>query len=215
MAEAQARSKRAVWVMAGVIGLLAGAVGVAALRSPEPKAHASADADHNEPPPPPAPVAPREPTPVELIATATTHSEAQRVSSPFFDDTVGSPSKGAMMLALFMGDHPRWDQVYNPDGPSLKLIKKDPSRVRGQSTCVRGQIVQIARETNKLFAGLLATQNFDYIHVYAAGDTGELVQGDRARFCGIFTGLYAFPNVSGGQTQSIQLVGMFDLPENR
>ena len=53
------------------------------------------------------------------------------------------------------------------------------------------------------------------IHYLAAGDTGTLVDGDRARFCGVTTGRYSYSNAGGGTTHAVQLIGMFDLPSNR
>ncbi len=53
------------------------------------------------------------------------------------------------------------------------------------------------------------------VHYVAPGSTGELVEGSRAKLCGIVAGLHFFQNVSGGQTQAVEVAGVFDLPENR
>jgi hypothetical protein len=148
--------------------------------------------------------------------TAATWPAAYQTARPFLGDSVGEPSEGAVMLALWLGERGSWSDIYNPGkGPSVKLIKKDPERVRGQLTCLKGRINQIARETDKLFSGTFAVGYGDYVHYYAAGDTGDLVDGDRATLCGVITGKYAYKNVGGGQTPAIQMVGMFDLRNER
>lgn len=48
-----------------------------------------------------------------------------------------------------------------------------------------------------------------------SGDTGDLVQNSAARICGIVTGVSDYANTGGGQTPSVTIVGLFDLPANR
>jgi hypothetical protein len=45
--------------------------------------------------------------------------------------------------------------------------------------------------------------------------TNGLFDGSWARFVGMFVQIYAYPNVSGGETQALLSVGAFDLAENR
>lgn len=49
----------------------------------------------------------------------------------------------------------------------------------------------------------------------AVGSTGALVESSRAKFCGVVVGQQHYQNSAGGVAHSVQLVGMFDLPENR
>jgi hypothetical protein len=85
--------------------------------------------------------------------------------------------------------------------------------------CVSGRILSITKLRAEwgpsLFEGLMVTSGRDVIHYYAARSTGELVERSRSRLCGVVIGRHSFANVSGGQTNSIALVGVFDLPENR
>lgn len=204
------------WVALGmsvvIVVLFCTAIYLVAGQRADSTAHASATAVEPQPPVvSAAPAPPREPTLAEQMAEASNFYAAYQLAKPYLADSVGSPSKGALMLAVWMGARGRFGDVYtSTGGPSMKLIKKDPSRVRGQVTCVRGRIVQIARVTDELFEGTIRVGYTDVIHYFAAGDTGSLVEGDAARFCGAITGLLAYENVAGGQTQSVQLVGMFD-----
>jgi hypothetical protein len=49
----------------------------------------------------------------------------------------------------------------------------------------------------------------------ALRSTGQLVDGSKARFCGILTGVTAYPPGKGTPELGYRVVGMFDLPENR
>lgn len=157
----------------------------------------------------PAPVRP--PTPFQKIMQTFTMREAYLAVQEHVTDTVGEPSAGAQLLAIWAGERGTWYNVQETPKTTIKLAKKDASEVRGSTICVTGRIVQIQRDTSvkNLFVGTMFAGD-DFIHYYAAGPTGKLVDGDRAKFCGMFTGTYSYSNVSGGQTHSIQLVGMFD-----
>lgn len=166
----------------------------------------------------PAAPEPAAPTPIQLMGTASTLSEAVRVAGPYFADTTNDASQGSMLLAVWMSQHASSLHLQGLPGLTLKHVKKDIRSARGSVVCVTGDIVQIERVDavdERLFAGTLATDSFDYVHYYAAGSSGTLVDGDRARICGVVTGIYAYNNVSGGQTQSVQLTGQFDLSRSR
>lgn len=51
--------------------------------------------------------------------------------------------------------------------------------------------------------------------IASAFSSGDLVKGSLARFCGFVVGQHSFKNTSGGTTLSIEIVGMYDLPETR
>lgn len=162
---------------------------------------------------PPPPAAPRPPAPPpEPITTA----QAFAALLPDMGDTVDEVSTGAIQFAIWSSEYLGWNDVYvRKDETSVARVTKDADAERGKRMCVRGQITQIRREQKGIFSGTIMTGGFKFVHFMSAGSTGDLVDGSHARLCGYVTGTYAYSNVSGGQTQSVQMVGMFDLPENR
>lgn len=134
-------------------------------------------------------------------------------------DTTDGPSVGALLFALWLHANGKWE-YFEPkrDETSVGKVKKDALSELGRRMCARGRVIQIKREPMagaSFFFGNLATEAGNIINFVAVGSTGEIVEDSRARFCGFVAGNYYFENVSGGQTQSVQMVGAFDLPENR
>jgi len=166
----------------------------------------------------PSNTAPAEPSPLEQFMAIEDLDSALMFAKLDMADTVNEYSAGAAAFALWSARHLTWEALNSVPATKLKMAMKDSDEVRGKRICVRGEIVEIQAEKTddgKIYNGAMATRNFDFVRFSAAGTTGELVEDSRARFCGIFTGLFSYSNVSGGQTRSIFLVGMFDLPENR
>lgn len=177
--------------------------------SGEPASTEAATAD--EPPP--------QPTLADRLAEAATLSDALAITLPEMKDTTDDTSLGALGLSMWSASHLRFaDVAVRHNETSAKLILKDSDRERGKRMCARGVIVQIEKVDigdASIFNGLLMKYSGTVISFLAAGDTGDLVENSRARFCGISTGRYTYSNSGGGTTHAIQLVGMFDLPANR
>jgi hypothetical protein len=88
---------------------------------------------------------------------------------------------------------------------TLALVEKDFKAELGKRMCATGEIRRIERadmDNRKVFVGELMTKEQDRVTFLAVGTTGDLVKRSTARFCGVVT-------------DKLQLVGMFDLPENR
>lgn len=88
---------------------------------------------------------------------------------------------------------------------NLALVEKDFEAELGKRMCASGEILRIERtdmERRKAFVGELLTKEQDRVMFLAVGSTGELLKRSQARFCGVVT-------------DKLQLVGMFDLAENR
>jgi hypothetical protein len=88
---------------------------------------------------------------------------------------------------------------------TLPLVEKDYRSELGKRVCITGEVRRIERadlDGRKVFVGELLAEGDDRVTYLAVGSTGELVKRTRARFCGVVTG-------------KLELVGMFDLPENR
>lgn len=171
--------------------------------------------------PAPAPEPEPEPTAAEVMLAVETYEEALRVQD-FMGDTVGEPSEGALFFALWSAEKLRWQDVnVAKNETSIKLVNRDSETEIGKRMCYAGRIVQLARDrsfteaTDKpVWQGLFVVGRNELVSFWAAGSAGELVEGSRARLCGVVTGRHAFSNVSGGQTQTVHVVGMFGVPEN-
>jgi hypothetical protein len=131
----------------------------------------------------------------------------------------GSISPGTLELVLWAASSLRWSDIAPGSGAetSIRLVMKDSDAARGKRLCSRGRIIQIQKEKGTdppVFSGILVTSSYDLVHFYAVGSTGELVEKDRARICGVVTGRYSYPNAGGGTGHAVDVVGMFELPEN-
>lgn len=192
--------------------------GIVSLLSPKREAGRASASEAPQAEVAPEPPKPPQPTPGELVLQRDTFWNALAFAGPEMSDTVDDgPSLGAYLAAHWLSAKGRWSDVeIMADETSLKKVKKDILLERKKRMCVTGRLIQIARDqaVPALFHGNLITGG-SVVNFLAARSTGELVDGDRARFCGVVTGLYAFSNVSGGQTKSVQMAGMFDLPANR
>lgn len=137
---------------------------------------------------------------------------------PGMEDVTESSSDGTLLFTVWAGKKMRWtDVAVAKNETSVAKVMKDSRAERGKRMCVKGSIIQIARDGD-LFVGLMGTGGYglgDVVHFFAAGSTGELVQRSRGRFCGVVTGRFTYSNAGGGTTHAVDAVGMFDLPENR
>ena len=113
----------------------------------------------------------------------------------------------------------RWvDVVVAPDETSFAKVQKDADDERGKRLCVGGSVIQIAvakTSFGKFYEGLLMTPAQNIFRFTAVGSSGSLVERSAARVCGVVTGKYDYSNSGGGKGHAVNVVGMFDLPENR
>lgn len=169
-------------------------------------------------PEPPAPEPPA-PTPLEQILAIETYTDALAFAKPHMSDTTNETSPGVALFTMWAQEHLRWTDVFvEKDETSIKLTMKDPDAARGKRLCYSGSVSQISKASESgqkpLWQGQLMTRRYDVIKFFAAGSSGTLVDGSRARLCGVVTGTYSYSNVGGGTTHAIMVVGMFKLPEN-
>jgi len=149
----------------------------------------------------------------------TSLAEAVSFLSSKMDDTVDKHSEGGVLLAAWSAKHMEWADVgVAVDETSYAKVQKDSEEERGKRMCVTGQIVQISIERTsigKLNKGLLLSRSDKLYSFVGIKGSGELVQMSRARFCGVVIGNYMYHNSRGGVGHAVELVGMFDLPENK
>jgi hypothetical protein len=162
------------------------------------------------------PEPPREPTLAEKLRDTKRLPDAMELILPGVQDTQDKPDTASSILALWMSNNPSWSAIEQLPETTHARILKDSQAERGKRLCVSGQVVQIAREQGtKLFYGTLFGEAGRMTYYYAVGSTGDIVDGHRARFCGVSAGRFSYENTGGGTTHAVRLVGMFDLPENR
>ena len=161
---------------------------------------------------------PRVPTLAERVGAATSLDDALTILDPHFDDTVNEVSGGAAVLAVWAAHRLRWSELMRRPETSFRLVMKDSVAERGKRLCARGTINEIAVDRSAgvaIYNGGLVTPSMKVMRYLAVGDTGNLVEDSPARFCGVVVGRLSYMDVTGGSTHAVQLVGMFDLPENR
>lgn len=206
-------------IVLGAFGAVLVASQVAASRpAPAPIAPVAARAPARPAPQPKPVVQPSQPTLLDQIMAMDTLPEALYVLRPLLTDAIDEPSTGAAALALWATGKMRWSDVgVRKNETTAGKVKKDSSTEVGKRMCVSGSIVEIERSgtPEKLYEGRLFSNAGDVFTFAAVQDTGELVQHSYARFCGVVAGQFSYANVAGGQTKSVYLVGMFDLPRNR
>lgn len=169
------------------------------------------------PPTPAEPTAPAQPTRIERIEKAPTLLDAFLIASPI--DSQDTLHNGVVLFAYWASRHMAWSDVFTEDNEtSIPKVKKDPQPERSRRLCLSGSIVEIAKQdigaAPPVFSGMLLAAGGEPVHFIAVRDTGDLVAGSSARFCGVVTGLYSYRNTVGGMAQAVQLVGIFDLPAN-
>jgi hypothetical protein len=164
----------------------------------------------------------RAPDPAVAIANAKTLSAALKLAKPLMDDRWDSRkdprSKGMIGLARWAAKKLTWAELAALPETDAALVLKDSEVERGKRLCARGEITLIRRSRRVhqgMFWGTMYNEKRDTISFIAAGSTGNLVRESKAHYCGIVVGLWTYANNQGGQTISIETVGMFDLPENR
>lgn len=162
-------------------------------------------------------------TPPAAIANVTppddikTLSDAIASARPAMSDTQEIFSEGAKMLALWASDRIEWKELAAVPSTNAALVLKDSEDQLGKRICSSGQIVEISAEelAGKVYVGELFNMDTDNLFRFIAlRSTGDLVEHNHARFCGVVTGKVDYANSMGGEEHAIQLVGMFDLPEN-
>ena len=155
----------------------------------------------------------------DKVKKETTLEGALILSKPLMTDTHNEHSPGETVLTVWALQHMKWADVgVVKDETTFKLVKKDSDEEKGKRLCATGRLIQISVEkTNlgKVYSGLLITNSRDIYSFSNVGSSGSLVEEDRVRTCGIVIGNYSYSNSGGGTGHTVQLVGMFDLPENK
>jgi len=156
---------------------------------------------------------------IEITATLVdlkSPEEALKHVRPLMIDTYGETSMGSIMFATWARDNLKWADVrVKKNETTYARVQKDPEAEYGKRLCAWNNIVQIEKANDGLFAGLFLTTAGTLYYFYSVGSTGDIVRMSRSHFCGFVTGKYDYPNSGGGTGHAVQIIGMFDLPENK
>ncbi len=183
---------------------------------PEGRALASAPSTSAVLAPPPAPEPPKE-SPADVVLTKATLADALKTTAPMMVDKPNQSSDGTDLLTIWAMKWATFEDIAPAKGEtSPGKAKKDIDAERGKRFCQSGTIVQIdVKKTPRgtYYVGLLSGGAL--LHFHAVRSTGELVEHSGTRFCGVVTGLFDYENSGGGMGHAIDMVGMFNLPENK
>ncbi len=137
---------------------------------------------------------------------------------PIITDGLGQYSDGQRQLGRWAAHNMRWSEVYaSKNETTLARARKDSEPEMFKRVCFSVRISQIVKDESfgiQVFRGVFSPRTRPTSFI-AAGHTGDLVEQSLARFCGLVAGNYAYSNTGGGESQTVLLVGMFDLPENK
>ncbi len=102
---------------------------------------------------------------------------------------------------------------------NYKEAMKDADSVRGAIVSAGGTIIEIKKEEISpgfvVYEGGLMESELNVVRFIAIGGTRGIYEGSYAKFVGVFSQIYSYPNVTGGETHAIAVVGYFDIPENQ
>ena len=159
---------------------------------------------------------PKAETPYELVMKKQSAMDAFNFSSQYMNDEYNTSSIGTQLFALWSVNNLKWKDIQTiKNETSYARIQKNIDLERGKLICITSTIIQIeASADNGLYFGLMHN-NEGLWHFYAVHSTGDLVQDSRSKFCGFVTGKFDYSNSGGGTGHAIDLVGMFDLLENK
>lgn len=127
---------------------------------------------------------------------------------------------GQALLTGWAAVHLRWADIeVGAPETSFPLVKKDPDAERGKRLCADVTVLDIAATgtgLGKRYTGLMISRSFPTVPYAftAVRSTGDIVEHSAARFCGYVLALHRYKS-NDGPREGLQVLGMFDLPENR
>ena len=164
------------------------------------------------------------PTPVPtqpVIKEASTLDEELQIVRNGFDDS--EVNKYTAAFIKWSMTNLRFTEIDKIE-TTFEKVMKDPDEERGKKICFAGEIIEIKAVkilSDKIYVGEMYDQRRNIYHqrrnIYHfmnVGSSGNIDGNSFASACGIIIGTYSYPNSGGGTTHTVNVVGMFDLPEN-
>lgn len=161
------------------------------------------------------------PSPVDQVRKRATLPAAMKFVKPYEgDQKMSGHSTATALVVAWSVDRMQWaDVAVTTDETGFALARKDVETERGKRLCVSGSIVEISTEKleggAKIYEGLLSSYAGNLYSFFAVGSSGALVATSDARFCGVLVDLFDYENSAGGVGHAVDLVGMFDLAQNK
>ena len=153
----------------------------------------------------------------DLLQEAKNIKDMWDICLPFMEDSFDDTNPGTKCVGLWAGKNLTWNMVsVLTDETNYNLVRKNPDKERGKRLCVSGTIIQISEYKNSISnEGLLRNASGKLYNFNNVKSSGNLVGHDFARMCGIVTGTYDYHNSGGGVGHTVDIVGIWDLPENK
>jgi hypothetical protein len=161
--------------------------------------------------PEPAPEPPKPSIPQDL-------NEAIGTFKRGMSDETDALSSGAKALAQWAIAGLKWSELKALPQTSRARVMKDADTERGKGICLSGSIIEITADKGageKVYIGGLSDERGGIYRFVNVGSSGDIVEQSHARMCGVVIGRIDYSNSMGGMAHAVQLVGMFDLPENK
>ena len=164
------------------------------------------------------PAAVKEPerkSPAEVVVELKTLKEVIEYVKTFSHDTENETSVGAVLFTLWAKDHLNRKEFQTVPATTHALVLKDSDAERGKRLCSSGRVIQISKSnsevwgSSKVWEGVFMMPSFKAVRYIAVGETGEIVEGTTATFCGLVIGKYSYSNAGGGTTHAVSAVGEF------
>ena len=130
------------------------------------------------------------------------------------------PSEAAHFLVLWAAPRTRFDDYsVAKDETTFALVQRDPDGERGKRLCRPVRVRSISAigkpsERDRWHLADVGALEGEY-RLFAVGGVGALVAESAARFCGRVLGESTFEDAAHKEHAQVDVIGMFDLPENR
>ena len=160
---------------------------------------------------------------LEKIAAAPNLEMALKLASPQLgnqyqkDDRV---SLGANGLVWWSEKNLTWGLINKLPSTTYLEFRKDSFLEAGKKICANVSVSEISavrnKESTSYYATLKDRKNFDQIfQAVLLKSTKGINENSKVRVCGIAVENYQYKNIANGFTNSVFIIGLFDLPENR
>jgi hypothetical protein len=142
---------------------------------------------------------------------------ALAIARPEMRDTIDQSSPGAFLLIIWAIKAMKWADVdVAVNETSHAAVLRDSGSQRGLKLCVEGTVRATATDRfqfGEVQTGLMLTPNMEAYQFAAVGTPAK--PGQKARFCGVTTGIVDYLNSKQERMHSVHLVGMFDPSDKR
>lgn len=164
--------------------------------------------------------APKEESLADKVRKAGSLDAMWSICRPLMEDRQpdGDENLGAACASLyFLENGLPWSQVaVQKDETSPGLIMKNSAKERGKRLCATGRIIEIHEDkSGNASNGLLRSYSGTLYHFETFGSSGTLTEGRQGRFCGFVVGQFHYRNSGGGVGHAVDVLGVWDLPENK